>query len=362
MRAKLACELAYALNDAGSYERALEWSETSLVLSERLDDSVTLGEATSAKAGALFNLGRHQEAIMLARGRVALADDGGPLMEQAWARSFLATFLLGDDPREALSAGMASAELARRAGHRWLEISRMNGAAEGSLFLGEWSHTHDTITELEQRVLPLEQRAFLDCIGATLAALRGDQEAASAYFERGADRLAATELVTGRATYLMDRALTSLAAGDIETARHEASQAVYADPMGINSPHALAIQARAALWLGDAEGLRAAVEGMKAFSGRWMAAERLTAESGLAALGGRVEQATEAYREAIEAWRTLKCTLDLALCELDLVLVLGPNHRDATVAKEARDIFTQLGAKPFLERLDRAVGATAELA
>jgi hypothetical protein len=52
----------------------------------------------------------------------------------------------------------------------------------------------------------------------------------------------------------------------------------------------------------------------------------------------------------------LDCTLDLALCELDLVLLLGPDHPDVIVAKEAGDIFTQLGAKPFLERLNLAVG------
>jgi class 3 adenylate cyclase/tetratricopeptide (TPR) repeat protein len=357
VRATLACELAYAHNDAGSYQQALEWSEIALALSERLDDPASVGEAIGAKSGALFNLGRHQEAIMLARGRVTLADSTGSLMDQAWARSFLATFLLGDDPREALSAGKQSAELARRAGHRWLEISRMNGAAEGSLFLGEWGDTRTAITELEQRVLPLEQRAFLDCIEATLAALTGDREGASSCLERGASRLSGTELVTGRATYLLDRALVSLAAGDLEAARRESAEAVSADPLGINAPHALAVQARAALWLGDAEGLRAAMAGMKAFRGRWVSAEWLSAEAGLAALEGRVETAADSYREAIEAWRTLNCTLDLALCELDLVVVLGPNHPGATVAREALDVFARIGARPFLERLNRAFPA-----
>jgi len=46
----------------------------------------------------------------------------------------------------------------------------------------------------------------------------------------------------------------------------------------------------------------------------------------------------------------------LALCELDLVVLLGPDHPDATAAKEARDVFTELGAQPFLERLNRAAG------
>ena len=43
--------------------------------------------------------------------------------------------------------------------------------------------------------------------------------------------------------------------------------------------------------------------------------------------------------------------LDLALCELDLAIVLGVDHEEATTAKEARDIFVQIGAKIFVERL-----------
>ncbi len=85
-----------------------------------------------------------------------------------------------------------------------------------------------------------------------------------------------------------------------------------------------------------------------------MAAVRRTVEAGVAALEDRFEAATEAYREAIQAWRALDCTLDLALCELDLVLLLGPSGLHDSAAKEAGDIFTRLGAKPFLERLNRA--------
>jgi hypothetical protein len=85
-----------------------------------------------------------------------------------------------------------------------------------------------------------------------------------------------------------------------------------------------------------------------------MSAGRLTTEAGPAALEGRVDESAESYRAAIQAWRPLDCTLDLAMCELDLVLLLGPDIPDATAAKGARDIFTQIGATPFLERLDNA--------
>ena len=69
--------------------------------------------------------------------------------------------------------------------------------------------------------------------------------------------------------------------------------------------------------------------------GRWTSVARLTTEAGLAALKGRVDELAESYRAAIEAWRALDCTLDLAMCELDLVLLLSPDVPDATATKEA---------------------------
>ena len=359
VKADLACELAGALNSAGSHKRALEWSEMALVLAERFDDPALLASAVGARSGALFNLGRHREAVMLARGMAALADAAGALREQATARVGLSVFTLEEDPREALSVALESAELARRAGLRPIEVLNLLNAAETSIYVGRWSDTRAAITELAQRELPVRQLAFLNFVQAMLEAGTGDAVAAMARFEGFAGAAAESESVSGRTTYLSARAFVNLASGDIEAARHEAAEAVAADPLGINSPNALAVGGRASLWLRDAEGARDVVTAMASFRGRWMRAERRTMEAGLAALEGRVDAAADAYRESIEAWRALDCTLDLALCELDLVLLLGPDHPDATAAKEARDIFNQLGAKPFLERLDRAAEAGA---
>ena len=49
-------------------------------------------------------------------------------------------------------------ELARRAGQRRLEVVSLLNGAEESIFLGKWSDTRAAITELGQRVLPLDQR------------------------------------------------------------------------------------------------------------------------------------------------------------------------------------------------------------
>ena len=235
-----------------------------------------------------------------------------------------------------------------------LEVMNLLNAAETSVLLGEWGNTRAAIVELRPRGIRSDQAAFLDCVEAMLLACTGSGAKASALLESHAGQLATAEAVAVRATYQRARAVVSLAAGDIEAARRQAAAAVSADPFGINSPHALALEARAALWLHDRDGAQETLSAMAGFRGRWMAAARLTAEAGLAALDGRAEESAEAYRGAIEAWRTLECTLDLAMCELDLVLLLGPDNPDASAAKEARDIFTQLGAKPFLERLNQA--------
>jgi tetratricopeptide (TPR) repeat protein len=357
VRAELACELAGSYGLEGSCESALQWSETALSLAEKLDDIALLARSIGTKSYALFNLGRHREAVMLARGQVALADAAGSLVEQAWARSWLGLFAFGEDPRESLSAFTESAELARRAGDRRLERFKLSDVAELSIFVGAWSEARAAMTELREREIPLwEGEAFLNVHEAMLAALTGDPVAASGLLEEQRAGMAGSEFLAARTTYFKCRSLVYLAAGDLEVARRSAAEGVSADPMGADSPSALSVQARACLWQRDAEGAREARSMMKGFGGRWMTAQRCTVEAGLAALEGREEEAAEGYRKAVEALRALDCTLDLALCELDLVLLLGPDHGSATVAKEARDIFTELGAKPFLERLNDAAG------
>jgi tetratricopeptide (TPR) repeat protein len=160
--------------------------------------------------------------------------------------------------------------------------------------------------------------------------------------------------IADQTTRLTTSAFTALAGGELDVAIRDCRRAVEIDPMGINSAAALAIYGHAALWQRDLVSSREALASMERIRGRAMAAQRRTAEAGIAALEGRTDEAAEIYRDAIERWRTLESALDLALCELDLVLLLGADHPDATVAKEARDILTQIGAQPFLQRLNEA--------
>jgi tetratricopeptide (TPR) repeat protein len=352
-RADLAATVALLHSGSGAPVPALACSETALTLAERLDDTELLGRAIGAKAQAMFSLGRHQEAVILARGQMALAETSGSLIDQARARNSVYVYVSGDDPAEALSLSLEAARLTRRAGHRSLETGNFLNAAEFAILLGRWDDARAALTALGQRELTGSDPMFLACCEAMLAALSGDTAPAVEQLAAGGDP-AVNEGVALRTTYLRARAVVSLAAGDIETAHREAAAAVAADPSGFNTPAALAVQMRSALWLGDAAKAREALVGMQGFRGRWMAAARLTGEAGVAALEGQHDEAATAYPRALDAWRALDSPLDLALCALDRAVLRGPRPGAADEDDEARAILTELGAHPFLDRLDRA--------
>ena len=100
----------------------------------------------------------------------------------------------------------------RSRGQNWpggqgTEVSKLMNllnAAEVSLFLGEWSDTRAAIAELGQRDLPSEQRAYLSCTEAMLAALTGTPGRGLG-LSRTARRPPGLpqRCVTGRATYLI---------------------------------------------------------------------------------------------------------------------------------------------------------------
>jgi hypothetical protein len=83
-----------------------------------------------------------------------------------------------------------------------------------------------------------------------------------------------------------------------------------------------------------------------------MAAVRGEIGAALAVLEERVDEAGDLYTAAIEAWRALECNLDVAITEVELVHLLGPDHPAAVAGKEAKDILVNIEAQPLLARLE----------
>ncbi|MGC2168029.1 MAG: adenylate/guanylate cyclase domain-containing protein [Acidimicrobiales bacterium] len=349
VRAKLSLSIATVLSHGAEVSRAAQWCEVALRLAEELDDDALLAGALGARSLALFTMGRHREAVILARGMANIADEAGELFEQARARTSLSLYMLPDDPRGMVDVAYEAVELARRGGARGIEMTNMLNIVETSLYLGLWDEAFVVIEELHQRELAEWHRDWLSWLEAVFAALAGDSVRADEQLALG------SESSDGRlgwiTTILTASAFVALANGRLDDALREANRAVELDPMGINCSAALGIAARAALWMGDLDELRRLLAAMQRIRGRAMMAQRRTTQAGLAALERRIPESVELYLDAIERWRSVRSVLDLALCELDLAIVLGTDHEAVTAAKEARDIFEQIGAHVFVERL-----------
>jgi class 3 adenylate cyclase/tetratricopeptide (TPR) repeat protein len=354
-RMALSVSIAESLSNGSgdALVRTLEWCEVASGFAEELDDAESFARVMGARSLALFTTGRHREAVMLARGMAEIADEAGALFEQARARTGLSVYMLPDDPASMVAVALEAAEFAARSGHRPLEITNLLNIAEISIYVGLWDEATRAIAELRQREIGEWHQGWLKAVEGLLASLRGDFALAES-LTSDIDDYATDFSVAGTTTRLMSSGYSALAKGDLETAARDCAQALALDPKGINASTSLEILIHAALWRRDDAQVRDALATTQFNRGRAIMATRTTANAGLAALEGRMDDAAEIYRDAIEKWRVLNCALSLALCELDLVLLLGPNHPDATVAKEARDIFTQVGALPFLQRLNEA--------
>jgi class 3 adenylate cyclase/tetratricopeptide (TPR) repeat protein len=353
VRAHLAVTIAAVLGHGQDNDSALTWSEIALGLAEQLDDTALFTQALGARSLALFNLGRHREAVVLARAIIEIAEETGSLTELARATMGLSLYALPDDPHETFVSALKGAEICRRAGQRSWEETNLLNAAETAIALGLWHDARPLLDDMSTRVTQGHVVSWLACLRAMLLALTGEGLVARQLIAENEEAFR-SDLVTTTTTRLNALALVLYASGEFVEARDTAAEAVALDPLGINSTVLIALEARACIWLHDVDGLRQALESAGRVRGRWIAAVRAEIEAALAALEGRVEDAASLYNVALDSWRSLNCNWDLALTELELVYLLGAEHPSAVVGKEAGDLFAQLGALPFAARLEAA--------
>jgi class 3 adenylate cyclase/tetratricopeptide (TPR) repeat protein len=351
VRANMAQSIATGLHYGSSFDEALRWTELSLDLAEQLDDATVFARALGARSLALFNAGRHREAVILARGMVSLSEEIGSLRDQAFATLGLSLYALPDDPRDTVRSALKSAELSRRAGLRGMEENNLLNAAETGICLGLWAEARASIAERSTHIVRAESHAWIDNLSAMLLAGTGEIEAARELLAPYASDSAGT-MVAQQTTMLHGMAQVEYAAGEFERALDLVRQSVTMDPMGINSGVAIALWARAAIWLRDIDELREAHAASLRVRGRWIAAVRGEIDAALAALEGRIPEAADLYGLAIEAWRALECNLDLTLTEVELVHLLGSDHPASVAGKEAKDFLEHIGAVPLLARLE----------
>lgn len=337
-------------------EGALEWADRALSVAERIDDASLFAQALGARSFALFNLGRHQEAVILGRAHAALAEESGSLLEQSKAKMSLSLYSLPDDVQESYRVARECAEIARRAGLRSIEETSLLNAIETGIGLGKWSEIETDLDAIEARGPLARDVVWAVLLRAMLTAYRGDVDTAQRLVAEVGPLPDDSEFIAGKTTVLASRALVSYFAGEMREGLALAAEAVAIDPLGINSGAAIIHQARCAIWLMDVAEIRGALEAASRIRGRGLAAVRLEIQAALAALEGNPDDAGDLYASAVEAWRSLDCLLDVAVTELEAVHLLGPGHPQAALAKEADDLLSEFGVPILLARLSEALG------
>jgi hypothetical protein len=272
------------------------------------------------------------------------------------ARNNLSVGYVLDDSRVQLAVARDGLDLMRKLGERQWAIGLASQCAGAAFEMGDWDWALELIAEFDQDDIGPESRINLVVNRAIINGWRGNWEADAA-------ALAALEPVIAGWTdpqwaaaptrYGSHRAL---AAGDPEQAYRDAMRGLEVAPVDLLvTTYSSAFAARAALWMKDRARMADALIKVDAVQvrGGWIDTMRQTLHAGLLALDGRTEEAAQGYVAAARRWRELETWFELALSQFDFAMSVGPNHPDAkAAAEEAHQIFTRLGAKPMLKRLE----------
>ena len=334
----------------GELDAADEALEPALAGAERIGDRRLVYEGLTQRASMLAERGRLVEAIVLWEGAIRGLEAAGDeqLADNAWVD--LAVWSIDIDPAAALSAHQAIIERQRRKGDRRTRATVVGNAAEIAVGSGEWDWAVAQLTDVlgddqspSDRVVTMEQLTII-------AALRGQPEAEA--------RLAEAKALAGDNPTLLDILDDRTATIEWVAGRHREAATIwrhYAGWSNLNATSALPRAARASLWAGDITGARADLDALVATGvhGAVIDAWLATIGAGIAAAEGRIGDARREHREALTRWRALGQPWFESLTCLDLVLLLDVADLDVDAAAErAREVFTQLGAWPFMDMLD----------
>jgi tetratricopeptide (TPR) repeat protein len=340
----------------------MQWRERAIPIAERLDLVDELIQALNGIGGTWANTGRPRSGLVVLRGSHELALQNGFYgWSERQARNLLSFYEQWDDPQNALRLVREGFEIARRIGSTQYAFLLAGNGSVCALRAGEWEWALEILDDWLSRELDNDQYAEFLIDRSVLRGLRGDDPTS--------DWEKATELLVGstdpqfRAYVAWAKAWQALTTGRFDEARQHAVAA--AEAIRYFPPLARPVAARAALWAGDAAGARAEMDilAQGTFRGRALSVDTASIGAGIAALEGRTAEATTGYRDALAGWRGLGLAWDEALTVIDAVTLLGTDDQDIRAAADwARSTLTQLGARPYLERLEAGLASKPVLA
>ena len=265
---------------------AVEWADRALVAAERLDLIAEIADAMNTRALGLQIVGRFREASTNLRGVLALAKEHGLVHAELRAYNNLSFMLAADDPRACITLAAEGIERARHFGDAEWASSIASNAAASAFRVGAW----DTAIQAHEEWGPHAGPDVIEAatIDAVIRSLRGSSALSSL------DELAvgSEALSDPQVPAILDlgRAWIALAEGQLGEANRWATRGSSLATGYSVTGYPLA--ARAALWAGDADGVRSAVDAFEAIGvhGRAIEAARRMLHAARAAVDGRTAE------------------------------------------------------------------------
>jgi class 3 adenylate cyclase/tetratricopeptide (TPR) repeat protein len=363
--AALTAQIARFTFFAGEAEIALERVETALQLAEGLGLPEVLSQAINTKATILSTQGRPGEGGALVRYALEIALEHD--LHTAALRAYNNVADLearGDRYEQAAARFRDGLALARRVGSRHNELMFL-GQTYPLYALGSWDEALEQAAAVPEEAYSQTRFPFVCFLGNSVSILchRGELDAAEELVERYAALRESADL-TERTGHAWPESQLRLARGDAAGALRLAAEAWdIREAAGGNSEsvkEAFAIAVRAAIAAGDrtrAEALvRTAESAGHATIPPLVRAHAMRFRAQLQADAGDLERGDRLFRGAAALMRELATPFPMAVTMLDHAEVLlgagDPDTAEPLVA-EARSVFADLGAVPWIERADR---------
>jgi class 3 adenylate cyclase/tetratricopeptide (TPR) repeat protein len=353
--AQLFDSIAHIHMRLGNFDEALEWCERGLPRAEQLGMLLNTVNLLITR-GTVLSGRRPLEAIATLIGARQLAAQFGLPNLEVRALINLAHAERPNDTRRHAEATRAGLELAYRFGLRanlWYLISQRVNAA---LMTGEWDPTIADVREALAIGVGRRQAASMEASLLRLLAWRG--EAKGEDVERVGRVL--QEMDDHQIARAWEQLLAAVALADGRLGDAYAHE-LAGHATGIDSTEEVDLSfrdttLRCALWQRDPALAQAELDLLALGRSPLVTALAREAEAAIAAMDGRTAEAVAAFRDAARRQEDLGNHFGRALCHLTMVTLLGPGVPEVMDAAEnARTLFTELGAAPFLRLLEHAL-------
>ena len=346
---------AYAMHQ--DTERALQLVDEYIGPAERLDLVDIVVELLMRRGILLGQSGRSYEASALTRGALELAETHGLVGIALACRGNLAFYLNERDPAKAYAFDRETLSETRRLGMRQRMLLILGNLSEEARVTGDWDWALGELATQLAGDLDRPDRSWY--LGNTLVFRSWRGEADGAEWADWEAMIEGQDDPQAVADWTDIKAIRALTEGRLVEARTFATESFLA--VG-GRPSRLAIAARAALWSRDRAGAAADLEAIDRTGVHGPATElrRNTIRAGIAALDGQNADAIALYRVAREGWRDIAVPWEEALLGIDMATLLDPREPEVVAAAaRSREILMGLRARPFLDRLDAALAASA---